>query len=72
MIARARRQLVVSQPFLSRRESLQMNTQVMEPEEVVELVPPVLNLKKILVPIQLRPVRRAANGGTFDVKMHSR
>jgi hypothetical protein len=66
------RQLVVSQPFLSRREPLQMNTQVMEPDSVVDLIPQIVNLKKILVPIQLRPVRRAANGGTFDVKMHSR
>ena len=66
------RQLVVSQPFLSRRESLQMNTQVMEPDSVVDLIPQIVNLKKILVPIQLRPVRRAANGGTFDVKVHSR
>ena len=66
------RQLVVSQPFLSRREFLQMNTQVMEPDSVVDLIPQIVNLKKILVPIQLRPVRRAANGGTFDVKVHSR
>ncbi len=56
------RQLVVSQPFLSRRESLQMNTQVMEPESVVDLIPQIVNPKKILVPIQLRPVRRVANG----------
>ena len=66
------RQLVVSQAFLSRRESLQMNTQVMEPDSVVDLIPQIVNLKKILVPIQLRPVRRAANGGTFEVKVHSR
>ncbi|KAF5409638.1 MAG: hypothetical protein Udaeo2_02230 [Candidatus Udaeobacter sp.] len=40
------RQLVVSQPFLSRRESLQMNTQVMEPDSVVDLIPQIVNLKK--------------------------
>ncbi len=44
----------------------------MEPDSVVDLIPQIVNPKKILVPIQLRPVRRAANGGTFDVKMHSR
>src|SRR5215467_7974513 len=45
------RQLLSSQPSISRRESSQMKTQVMEPEGVVELVPQVLNKKKILMPI---------------------
>jgi nucleotide-binding universal stress UspA family protein len=45
------RQLLRSQQSLRRRESLQMKTQLMEPGEIVELVPEILNLKKILVPI---------------------
>src|SRR5215472_9241995 len=37
-----------------------MKTQVMEPEGVVELVPQVLNLKKILVPIDFSPMSKKA------------
>jgi universal stress protein A len=54
------RQSLLSQPFLSRRESLQMKAQVMEPEGVVELVPQILNFKKILVPIDFSPMSKKA------------
>src|SRR5215469_4409694 len=37
-----------------------MKTQVMEPEEIVESVPEILNLKKILVPIDFSPMSKAA------------
>jgi nucleotide-binding universal stress UspA family protein len=54
------RQLLPSQPFLSRRESLQMKTQVMESGGLAELVPQTLNLKKILVPIDFSAMSRQA------------
>jgi nucleotide-binding universal stress UspA family protein len=54
------RQSLLSQPLLSRRESLQMKAQVMKPEGVVELVPQILNLKKILVPIDFSPMSKKA------------
>src|SRR5215468_9539077 len=37
-----------------------MKTQVMEPEGVVELVPQILNLKKILVPIDFSAMSKKA------------
>jgi nucleotide-binding universal stress UspA family protein len=37
-----------------------MKTQIMEPEGVVELVPQILNLKKILVPIDFSPMSKKA------------
>ena len=49
-----------SERFLGRRESMHMKAQVMEPEEVVELVPPILNLKKILVPIDFSDMSKHA------------
>jgi nucleotide-binding universal stress UspA family protein len=54
------RQSLLSQPSLSRRESLQMKTEVMKPEGVMELVPQILNLKKILVPIDFSPMSKQA------------
>src|SRR5262245_5195550 len=42
------RQSLASQPSTSRRESLQMKAQIMEPETVVELVPQILHPKRIL------------------------
>ena len=49
-----------SERFLGRRESMHMKAQVMEPEEVVELVPQILNLKKILVPIDFSDMSKHA------------
>ena len=46
--------------FLRRRESLQMKAQVMEPEGLVEFVPRILNLKKILVPIDFSAMSKKA------------
>jgi nucleotide-binding universal stress UspA family protein len=53
-------QLLLSQPFLGRREFMQMKTQLTEPERLVELVPQTLNLKKILVPIDFSVMSRQA------------
>jgi universal stress protein A len=53
-------QSLLRQPFTNRRESLQMKTQLMEPGEIVELVPTILNLKKILVPIDFSPMSKQA------------
>jgi universal stress protein A len=54
------RQSLLSQRFLGRRESMHMKAQVMEPEEMVELVPQVLDLKKILVPIDFSAMSKRA------------
>jgi nucleotide-binding universal stress UspA family protein len=54
------RQSLLSQRFLSRRGSVHMKAQVMEPEEVLEFVPQVLDLKKILVPIDFSPMSKKA------------
>jgi universal stress protein A len=54
------RQSLLSQPFAIRRESPQMKAQVMESEGVVELVPQILNLKRILVPIDFSPMSKKA------------
>jgi len=54
------RQSLPSQRSLRRRESLQMKTQLMQPGEIVELVPEILNLKKILVPIDFSPMSKQA------------
>jgi len=54
------RQSLPSQRSLRRRESLQMKTQLIEPGEIVELVPEILNLKKILVPIDFSPTSKQA------------
>jgi universal stress protein A len=53
-------QSMASQPFVGRRESLQMKAQVMEPESVVEFVPQILNVKKILVPIDFSAMSKQA------------
>src|SRR5262249_4099480 len=52
------RQSLPSQSFLGSRESLQMKAQLMQPEGVMESVPQVLNLKKILVPIDFSPMSK--------------
>jgi universal stress protein A len=52
------RQQPPSQPSRTRRESLQMKTQLMEPRDVVELVPEILSVKKILVPIDFSPMSK--------------
>jgi nucleotide-binding universal stress UspA family protein len=52
------RQSLPSQSFLGSRESLQMKAQLMQPEGVLESVPQVLNLKKILVPIDFSPMSK--------------
>ena len=54
------RQSLLSQPFLDRRESSQMKAQVMKPERVVEFIPQILNIKKILVPIDFSPMSKSA------------
>jgi|SRR6516165_8467421 len=54
------RQSPPSQSFRRGRESLQMKAQLMQPEGVLELVPQVLNLKKILVPIDFSPMSQQA------------
>lgn len=54
------RQSLPSQSLRSRRKSLRMKTQPAQSEEVVELVPRVLNLKKILVPIDFSPMSKKA------------
>ena len=54
------RQSLLSERFLGRRESMHMKAQVMEPEEMVELVPQVLDLKKILVPIDFSDMSKHA------------
>src|SRR5438876_11355657 len=50
----------LSEPSLSRLESLHMKAQLMEPEGVIELVPQILNIKKILVPIDFSPMSKKA------------
>jgi nucleotide-binding universal stress UspA family protein len=52
------RQLPPSQSFRNGEESLQMKAQLMQPERVLESVPEVLNLKKILVPIDFSPMSK--------------
>jgi len=54
------RQSLLSKQLLGRRESMHMKAQVMEPEEMVELVPQVLDLKKILVPIDFSLMSKKA------------
>jgi universal stress protein A len=54
------RQSMASQPFASRRESKQMKAQVMEDERVVEFVPHIVNLQKILVPIDFSAMSKQA------------
>jgi universal stress protein A len=54
------RQSVASQPFASRRESMQMKAQFMEPKTAVELVPRILHPKKILVPIDFSTTSKKA------------
>jgi nucleotide-binding universal stress UspA family protein len=54
------RQSLPSRQSLSRRESMHMKAQLMESDEVLEFVPQVLNLKKILVPIDFSPMSKAA------------
>jgi nucleotide-binding universal stress UspA family protein len=54
------RQSMPSQPSLTRRESLQMKTQLMEPKTAVELVPQILHPKKILVPIDFSSTSKKA------------
>jgi universal stress protein A len=54
------RQWMASQPFTSRRESMQMKTQIMEPETAVELVPEILHPKRILVPIDFSATSKKA------------
>jgi universal stress protein A len=53
-------QWVASQSFASRRESMQMKAQLMEPEPVVELVPRILHPKKIMVPIDFSATSKKA------------
>jgi universal stress protein A len=48
------------QPFLNRRESLQMKAQFIEPETVAELAPRILHPKKILVPIDFSATSKKA------------
>jgi universal stress protein A len=54
------RQSLLSEPFPPHRESLHMKAQLMEPKRVVEMVPQILNLKKILVPIDFSPMSKKA------------
>jgi len=54
------RQSVPSQSLRGRRESLQMKAQPTQSEGVGELVPRVLNLKKILVPVDFSPMSKKA------------
>jgi universal stress protein A len=54
------RQLLLSQPFSGRRESVHMKAQLMEPEGIMEFVPQILDLKKILVPLDFSPMSRKA------------
>ena len=54
------RQSPLSEPCPSHRESLHMKAQLMEPKRVVEMVPQILNLKKILVPIDFSPMSKKA------------
>jgi universal stress protein A len=53
-------QLPLSEPSPPYRESLHMKAQLMEPKRVVEMVPQILNLKKILVPIDFSPMSKKA------------
>jgi nucleotide-binding universal stress UspA family protein len=50
----------LSEPSPPHRESLHMKAQLMEPKRVVEMVPQILNLKKILVPIDFSPMSKKA------------
>ena len=54
------RQSVASHPFTSRRESMQMKSQIIEPETVVELLPTILHPKRILVPIDFSATSKEA------------
>jgi universal stress protein A len=54
------RQSLLSQRFLGRRESVHMKAQLMEPEGIMEFVPQILDLKKILVPLDFSPMSRKA------------
>jgi len=54
------RQSLLSKRSLRRQESLQMKTQLIEPREIVECLPAILNLKKILVPIDFSPMSKQA------------
>jgi universal stress protein A len=52
--------IAAEQTSLRRQESLQMKTQLMQPREIVECLPAILNLKKILVPIDFSPMSKQA------------
>jgi len=54
------RQSVASKPSTSRRESMRMKAQIMEPETVVELVPKILHPKRVLVPIDFSDTSKKA------------
>jgi universal stress protein A len=54
------RQSAPSNHSFSRRESMQMKAQFMEPETMVELAPRILHPKKILVPIDFSPTSKKA------------
>jgi universal stress protein A len=54
------RQSQPSHPLFDDRQSGQMKAQVMEEKDVVELVPQVLHLKKILVPIDFSDTSKKA------------
>src|SRR5262249_1501471 len=50
---------IAAEPVISQgRECLQMKAQVMQSEGILESVPQVLNLKKILVPIDFSPMSK--------------
>src|SRR5262245_6913546 len=54
------RQSLPSRQSLSRRKSMHMKAQLLESDEVLEFVPQILNLKKILVPIDFSPMSKKA------------
>src|SRR5262249_16839289 len=54
------RQSLPSRQFLSRRKSMHMKAQLLESDEVLEFVPQILNLKKILLPIDFSPMSKKA------------
>src|SRR6476661_522958 len=54
------RQSPLSKPCPPQREFLHMKAQLMESKRVVEVVPQILNLKKILVPIDFSPMSKKA------------
>jgi len=54
------RQSLLTQLFLGGRQSLHMKAQIMEPENVIELVPQILAPKKILVPVDFSAMSKQA------------